>query len=236
MIWNNEISLADIISMVALIATFATVVLICLQRGDGARPYVGIRVQNNDKKVLFENDELKCDLKNDSIQICCFGNGIAKDVLVESYFLLDKELSFYKKVSISGGLLKFNGDNEKMTKFFLVRPTKDYYEFINSDECLDMLQNLYGKIFGIALCGFDELSKKNDKMIPISIPYIILRVAYSDMFGKRYETYFRLSWNISSFSKNFYTFSLKCKTIQKKEFDGYVKIHKKQNCCGWFKE
>lgn len=236
LIWNNEISIADIISVVALFATLITVILIFIQRSDSTKPYVCIKTTSTIQNIKYNNDCLESKIEHDSVQLCCYGNGIAKDVVVESFFILDKELDFYKSISIKGGVATIKDEDGKMKSFFLVNPRKDCWSIIGCDEKTDLIRCIYGKVLCLAFCGLDAVSQSTDLMIPISTPNIIFRISYKDMFDKKYETFFRLSCDISSFSSSSYFFSFNCKAITKKIFMKAIKLHKQQKCCGWFRE
>ena len=234
MFWNNEISLADIISIIALIATLVTVFLILIQRHDAAKPVLFIRPKNsNNNQIRLTNYGIDFDLNKCPVELSCFGNNLAKKVCIESYFLLDKELSFYKTISIKGGLLTTHFEDKPLFVVML-RPSRVCFDAINCNEIINLNNELGGKLLGIVLCGFDAVSQRDDKCIPFSKSSIVLKLSYMDMYNKKYNDYAVVSFNCSSFSNNGMRFSFEGKQITGKVFKRYMKLYKKQNCCGWF--
>lgn len=236
MTWNNELNLADIISIMALIGTFVTVVLILIQRHDSARPFITIRTKNNKShSISFDsNEELKIDIDEDAVTISCFGNNMAKNIEVESYFLLDKEAVFYKNLRIVGGTGKVIKDG-KMVLFFLLNPTRTKYGVINCNETINLTAELMGKLLGVGFCGFDAVSQFDERYIPVSASAIILKVTFFDLLGKKYCNYFIVSGMFSSFSKTSYSFRLNSEILSKRQFAKMLDIYKTQKCCGSFR-
>ncbi len=234
MVWINEISLADIISIIALVATFITVVLIFVQRNDGAKPCVFVKTNSEKNNYSFIRKEFKCDLGTDSIQICCLGNGIAKNISVESYLVLDKTMDFYKTISIKGGLATVKTNKGKLEGCIVVRPNICRFEAMNNNESVTIANVLEPKILTMAFCGSDAISQRNGNLIPWSEPCIILKISYTNIFGKNYVSFFQISLSICMFSEKEIAFFIKNKSIKKKEYKTLLAVYKKQNYCGWF--
>lgn len=235
MSWDNSISLSDIISIAALLATLITVILIFVQRSDSAKPMVFVRTKNNkSNKLSIKNDEILFDFSENPVEIGCFGNSFAKDVVVESYFILDRDNDFYNNIKIKGGVATFLKDGT-MRSFFFVNPTKNNYEIINRNEVFNINQDLQGKLFGMAFCGYDAVMQLSENTIPVSCPCIAIRLQYSNIHGRKYKRYYSLSCRFDGFSREYYSFILISKSISKHEFNNLLKAHKKQNCCGWFR-
>lgn len=234
MVWDNSISAADIISVLALLATFITIVLIFIQRHDSAKPILFIRTKNSEENHLeLTNYGLDFDLEKSPVEISCFGNNLAKRVSIESYFLLYKSLSFYKTIYIKGGIMTMDVENKPKT-FFVVKPSLINFEVINCNETINLNNELRGKLLAMILCGFDALMQHDDKGIPFSKSCIFIKMVYYDMHDKKYTTYAVLSFDFSVFSEEGMHFSFTSKIISKKSFAKYMKLYQEQNCCGWF--
>ena len=236
MVWNNEIGLADIISIAALIATFITVLLVLVQRHDSTRPFVSIKIKENVTYTASaaSNDEFPLSIDDDAITINCFGNGMAKDVSIESYLVLDKDAGFYKRIKIAGGTGEFYNEG-KLKLFFLLNPTRTTFNSINCNESEKLTPDIMGKLLGMAFTGLDAVSQADDKSIPISSSSIVFKIVFYDMLGRKYRNYYLVSNMISSFSNDKYSFYLTSEILPRRQFSKLMKIYKKQNCCGNFR-
>lgn len=236
MTWNNEIGLADIISILALLATFITVFLLFIQRHDSARPFVSIKIENKTTYAVSytPTKESPIGIDNDAITINCSGS-IAKGVDIESYFVLDKEIDFYRTIKISNGIGEVSKDGDVRMLFFL-SPKRTRFSSINCNESISLTSELYGKLLGMAYSGLDAIGQAEGEYLPISYSAIVLKVKFSDILGKRYCYYYLISNKMIMFANEKYTFNLTCDVLTRKQFTKMMNIYKRQKCCGDFSE
>ena len=237
MVWDNSISISDIISSLALLATFITVLLILVQRHDAAKPALFVRAKNKEVNVFkYTGEDFTFILENNYFELGCSGNCLAKGVDIESYLLLDKEPSFYKHLSIGNGIIKTSFEGKRKCNVF-VRPTKVHIEAVNCNEIINISNEVSAKLLGMVLCCFDAAMQCNEKELPISQSCVVLKIDYFDVLNKRYVDYYTLSLELFSFLSPvelYYSFTTR--KIGKKDFNHYIAVYKKQNCCGWFSE
>ena len=218
--WNKNISLTDIISILALVATFVAILLMLIQRHDLSRPFVCIRTNSSETCTLLSN--LGLDIKSHAIDLSCIGNNVAQNICLEAYFCMSHKIMYDDTIAINRGFCEFKKDNCAIC--FSLHPIKIGFSIINGNETVNLANDLVGHILGIAILGYDSIKmaiKNNDSNF--YSPNIIISIVYEDVLGKHYHKYFMIASEFCIIQNDNYTFRLNSRIISKKTFNRMLK-------------
>lgn len=201
--FDNTISIADLISIFALVLSFITIIFLFIQRKDSSKIYLSIR--DKDKSHIINQEEFQIE----SLYIKLLGNNVAKNIHMFIELINDGNLianEWYRTI--------------KQDK--LIRICKSiYFDNISPGEILDVSKNFQASLYAVLdAIIFDITKEKELNWISFRNHYVLIKLKYKDINGYNYNQYYKLAidLNIINYEKKEIDYSINISEISKKTY------------------
>ncbi|MDE6597996.1 MAG: hypothetical protein K2K60_05105 [Clostridia bacterium] len=209
MIFENKISIADIISIVAILATFITILQVKHQRGDSLKPFLTIKPSDNyfvyNKAKPFSNNNFDLYLSN-------IGGHLAKNASIEINICNIPSNLLSSEIEINQHLFALNKKAiymlHKSLQFTYIEPQEKHYLAGKLDNYIILLCNIYLDLFK---------SNKLEKNI-FNVGEILIKISYYNIIDHNFKNYLSLTVNPISISDKEINFSIDIKELTKKTY------------------
>ena len=226
--FNNEFSIADILSLLALLAMFITIVQVKKQAKRSIKPTV---VFKENQQYYEYNDSVEDSSIDVELELSNIGAGVAKTVTVLSNLNLSKFKGLMQNIKITNDILQMK-DNEhnviymignKEETFLYVEPNRKIY-------CSSIIGH-YIKILCLIYTNIVKSNKheKLERLLKKSNQgEIYYNIDYTDIHDKRYNNYFQLIIDPIIISRDGLSFKIKLKEIKSKDYKSQTKGNRKR--------
>lgn len=207
--FDLTISITDIISVLAILLTFVTILQIKHQRTDTLKPYMTIRPIDKVYRFDCKNKKLK---EKPIINLCNIGSNLAKNINIELYTYDIPNSLLSKALQITQ-----NSCSIDQQKFIILHHNIDF-TYCEPRENIEIGSTLYGYIE--TFCHIYEdlfLSDKPEECIR-QTPKVLIKISYLNILGKKNNKYLCLHEGISTLSVNEIDFYIKTYELSKKEY------------------
>ena len=203
MVFDNTISIADIISILGLTLSFITIIFLFIQRKDSSRICLSIKDKKNSH--MFKNSKII----EETLYIKLLGNNIARNINLKFDLVSDniKLANDWYKSAQNGAMVYVSN--------------KESYDNICSDEMINITQSLYGAMYAM----LDDIlillpAFKYKDHINLNINYVLIQMSYEDINGYMYCQYYKISIQVNSmdFFNNEFNYSINIEEINKKNY------------------
>lgn len=212
--FNQEISISDIISLLALFATFITILQVKLQRKDSNRPYLIIDFRNDyNHSITVTSDEYinGCDENTFDFELKNIGNGIARDVHIDIKFVDIDKIKLDSSLTLSEEVLSIKNDKAHKSMFFRNYPA--YFSYLGKNE-YKSLKTEFSKNSCVIqnLISYYTYKNYTNSIINL-IPKTLVSICYKDIFNKSYTETFSIIIKIVYIDMNETCYNVKLKRV-----------------------
>ena len=203
MVFDNTISIADIISILGLTLSFITIIFLFIQRKDSSRIYLSIKDDKPSHK--FKNNRHV----EETLFIKLLGNSVARNIKLKYKLVSDK-------IQITNNIYRSaKGDTLICIK------NDEYFDNICQEDNLNISQSLHGIMYAI----LDDIlmllpSFKYKDKIDVNINYVLIEISYQDINGYTYYQYYKIDVKVTAmdFFKNEFDYSINIEEVNKKNY------------------
>ncbi len=212
MIFDLTISITDIISVLAILLTFVTILQIKHQRTDTLKPYMTVRPIDEVYHFDCKNKRLK---EKPIINLCNIGSNLAKNINIELYSYNIPNALLSKTLQITQ-----NSCSIDKQKLIILHHNIDF-TYCEPKENIEIGSTLYGYIE--TFCHiYEDLFLSNKEECIRQTPKVIIKVSYLNILGKKNYIYLCLHEEISVLSINEIDFYIKTYEISKKQYEKII--------------
>lgn len=230
--FDNSISIGDIISILALLITFFTLLMMKKQREDANRPYLVLDYNNefdeifNIKPKEFDIDEiwnnaiLDCDLysinkKPFDFKVINIGNGVAREIKVKIKVENIDIIKQDENIDIKHNTLIL-GCPEEIRDIYIGNKSLDDYEFefsnLGSNNSFSLTNNLtrFESIVNSVLVSYMS-NRGFESIINRLIPTIKIELKYKNILNKKFKETYKIDVCPCLIGNNESTYTIKIK-------------------------
>lgn len=225
---------SDNIAIAALVLSMVSILFTFIERRDSSRVYVAIELnKESNSRIDLDLQKLYTEISNpvsSEVLLRLYGNGIAKDIQVEDYFILPTNYENLKNISISGvGLISTTYIGRHFTTSLLSENIK--YDYLSLNENVDVHSILEAKIISAGLMMLEAFNQ-SDNQFTTETPKIAFRLNYKDVNDFRHRTFFLMTFHYGHFvSEVMMTYYISVKSINKNEFKAVRGLYYSQYKC-----
>lgn len=191
--FNQEISISDIISSLALIATFITILQVKSQRKDSNRPYLIIDFNGKyDEYICVKSDSdiTKNRENNFDFKLKNIGNGIARDIKVEINLSQLDKIKLDENLTLTEVSLDIQDKKTYISTMIINSPT--YFSNLGSQEEINIKSEFSNQDNVIKQLMRYYMSKHYLLGVVNSLPIVLIKIQYKDIFNNSYEDIFSI--------------------------------------------
>lgn len=228
--FNNEFSIADILSLLALLAMFITILQVKNQDKRNIKPTIVFKENTNyyEYNTCEEDSGVKVQLELSNI-----GLGVAKTVKVYTSLDLSKFKGLTQNIEITTNTLEINDDKRKA--LYMIGDKEENFLYMEPDRkiCFSSIVSHYINVLGLLYTNIMKNKENRDAMNILlgqsNQGDIYCVIAYTDIYGKIYNSYFQLKIVPVMIAEDSMSFNINVKEITSKEYRLYFKEKQKIN-------
>ena len=214
MIFDNTISIAEIISIVAILCTFVTILQVKQQRIDSVKPYITIKPI--DKSYNYKKDDLEHSV-NFELFASNIGNGLAKNASLKFNIVNVPEILSDDSLVIANNYFEVN----KRT-FYLLHHDIDFTYF-ESQEQHDISGTLDNYIILMCRLYMKVLISSKKNIDALSSLKVVVKIEYFSVLKERLHNYLGISLNPITIAEDEINFYIDIQEMSKREYRNYTR-------------
>lgn len=178
--FNNEISIADILSLSATIISFITLIFLFVQRKDASKTRVFL--DNHSDNTYIKINANEPDFSNVKISLGIVGGEYISNFKLESHLINGNDRIENVYTSHSGNRL------------YIIHPTIQY-DYVDKNNNYSLNEHFIAYVFAMGDYMFSQLKDNSDaqqKLANLKSYVLYTRFSYCDSNGYAYKSYYKI--------------------------------------------